>query len=100
MKEMIDVFGKKYSLSTLKAHGTGYNQTIEDEAEKELDIYKMEFKASKNSIFGSEVDVKIIKPGGQYDYDEDMDFAGFARNLLAIMKIYERKRELYKKVLK
>ena len=71
MKEMIDVFGKKYSLNTLKAHGIGYNQTIEDATKKALDKYKMIFKTSKKSFFSSEIDIKIIQPNIHKNFYND-----------------------------
>ena len=98
MKGMINVFGKEYSLSTLKAHGEGYNDIIEEATNEELKKHNIKFEASKDNPFSSEVTIKIMK---KMSYEEDyytIDFKSFAKNLWLIMKIYETRDKLYKKV--
>ncbi len=102
MEKMIDVFGKKYSLSTLKAHTDryGYNGIIETGTEKvlELNMPKIRFEGHKRNLFSSKVTIDFVRES--YDEDYTVSFKEFIGYLRRIIKIYDQKDELYKTVVK
>ena len=101
MKQMINVFGKMYSLSTLKAHGNVCNDIIDDATKEELKQYKIKFRGTiKRGFFKDEINIEIVKKMGGYSEEwwYDINFQEFVLRLRQMMKIYDRKDELYKRL--